>query len=177
MATKKKQSLIERLGINVMDAQDLQDKLTQLRVTLKEQSDKAFNDIEKEKEKLFAPIRKELDKYNSTIAKKEKEQSALWNKYEELKTEMEETKKKAYEMGSEISKVSQEKFNLMNTVTSSKDYIAYENSQQGIEQKYNSYVKLLENEIRKMISQRIREELVQIATGAQTKALENKQAE
>ena len=62
---KKKQNLLEKMGINVMDAQNIQEKLEELRKTLESEMVKNVEQLTAEQRKLFDPIREELDNYES----------------------------------------------------------------------------------------------------------------
>ncbi len=172
---KKKQNLLEKMGINVMDAQNIQEKLEELRKTLESEMVKNVEQLTAEQRKLFDPIREELDNYEKSIEKLESQVEKLWDKRAKLTEQVEKITNEYYTRKREISGIQEKKEELENTIKNTPEYDSYRVAINNIRDKFDKYVKLLEQEAKRLLSQKIREELVQFATISQAKALENKQ--
>ena len=172
---KKKQNLLEKMGINVMDAQNIQEKLEELRKTLESEMVKNVEQLTAEQRKLFDPVRGELDNYEKSIEKLDSQVEKLWDKRAKLMDEVDKITNEYYTRKNEISEVEKKKKELENTIKNTPEYDSYQVAINNIRERYDQYVKLLEQEAKRLLSQKIREELVQFATISQAKALENKQ--
>ena len=172
---KKKQNLLEKMGINVMDAQNIQEKLEELRKTLESEMVKNVEQLTAEQRKLFDPIREELDNYEKSIEKVESQVEKLWDKREKLTEQVDKITNEYYTRKRELSEIQEKKEELENTIKNTPEYDSYQVAINNVRDRFDKYVKLLEQEAKRLLSQKIREELVQFATISQAKALENKQ--
>ena len=151
----KEKSILEKLGINPyeMKAQELQEKLEALKQRLIADYNKAKAEIENEKQKLYPEIRKEItdkvaemhsiqmerDKIGEQIAILRAKSSDLYHKWDELSDEVTE----------------------LNKELENKDDMRSLNEElEKLTEKFNSYQRILETQIKRVLNKAIQDELL-----------------